>query len=352
MKRYSLTLEILSPIHIGTEQEYDPSQYHIRNHMFYQFSFENFYEDLSADEQKTFLDLVETDNLLGIRDFIAEHFRPEQANYRVPVTERVARIYRDRYHTLENQLLIAPFIRDPGSYQPYIPGSTLKGAVRTGVISGLGLRSGYEKRALQNNAKNFEFLLLRAQSERGNRKRNEIRKDPFRGIQIVDIAGRDLPMMIGGIFNCARSRAGNSKLNMVSIQMWKEVLLGRLNGEAVTLQGELRYSDELFAKRAFHLKLELFDMLQMCNEFYQTELTREMEFYERNQDVLVLLEKIKREVIGRGQTLLRMGRFSGVYAVTVEKYRDPRPPGRRGWGNSRNLFAARYPMGWAKLSIS
>jgi hypothetical protein len=50
---------------------------------------------------------------------------------------------------------------------------------------------------------------------------------------------------------------------------------------------------------------------------------------------------------------MRLGRFSGVESVTLDNYRNPKPPGGKTiWGTSRNLTEGLYPMGWVKVEVS
>jgi hypothetical protein len=52
------------------------------------------------------------------------------------------------------------------------------------------------------------------------------------------------------------------------------------------------------------------------------------------------------------ETFIRLGRFSGIESVTLDKYRDPTPLGKhRVWGTSKNLVDDIYPLGWAKLNF-
>ncbi|MBI5142700.1 MAG: hypothetical protein HZA20_11020 [Nitrospirae bacterium] len=48
-----------------------------------------------------------------------------------------------------------------------------------------------------------------------------------------------------------------------------------------------------------------------------------------------------------------LGRFSGAESVTLDGYRNPRPPGnRRVWGTSRFMVEQMYPLGWVKVSVN
>jgi len=62
-------------------------------------------------------------------------------------------------------------------------------------------------------------------------------------------------------------------------------------------------------------------------------------------------EALLNEEIEDNSFLIRVGRFSGVESVTLDNYRNPRPPGKGIWGKSRNLAQMKYPMGWIKVKV-
>lgn len=349
MKIYPITLEILSPVHIGTGTEYSPLEYLIKDRIFYQFSPEEIYPNWSAQLQRQFSDLVENENPVALRRFFTEHLQPEQSNYGMAVTGGVAKIYRDRFDEVENQLLISPFIRTSSRYTPYLPGSSVKGALRTGVINGLAQQQHPPKSLAKN--RNFEFILLKAQERRRDgRWRDKMDKDPFRAIKFSDIYFNNDEMSVGEVKNCAKSRR-TGRVEFISIQMFKEALGGKISGNRVQLHGELRWDEQLFRRHAFEQKLDVDMVLKMCRSFYGNELQRELTFYEDAADIYKLLHPLSEEKLAANQTLLRLGRFSGVYAVTIDEYRDPRPPKGKSWGKTRNLFDSKYPMGWIKLTV-
>ncbi len=89
-------------------------------------------------------------------------------------------------------------------------------------------------------------------------------------------------------------------------------------------------------------------IIEACNSFYSEEFRREQEFYEFAVDMGDIINSMRNLLrVGSNECLIRVGRFSGVYAVTINK----RKPHNRKWGTTRNLFEGKYPMGWMKIKF-
>ncbi|EXI76885.1 MAG TPA: type III-A CRISPR-associated RAMP protein Csm5 [Candidatus Accumulibacter phosphatis] len=140
-----LALTPLSPIHIGCGEDFDPTNYLIEGETLFGF-------DASRarlpDQLATRLGELGTKaDLLGIQRFFREqreHFKPH-AQLLIPVAAGVAHEYEQRVgrvanreangKSVVNQLFIERASHSNG--RPYIPGSSLKGALRTAIVDDL-----------------------------------------------------------------------------------------------------------------------------------------------------------------------------------------------------------------------
>jgi CRISPR-associated protein Csm5 len=59
MKSYKLKLTALTPIHIGTGEHYEPTNFVIDGGYLYEFDEIKFYEKLDKEQQENFLNAVE-----------------------------------------------------------------------------------------------------------------------------------------------------------------------------------------------------------------------------------------------------------------------------------------------------
>lgn len=136
MKTYNLKCEILSPVHIGSGQEIDPLNYVIENGTFYKISMERFIFSMSATKRLEFESVLKKNDLMGIRTFVSDNFnKAADAVYSEKVSPRIETLYKSKLGDVQNQLLVSPFIRTQGDAVPLFPGSSLKGSIRTAVIS-------------------------------------------------------------------------------------------------------------------------------------------------------------------------------------------------------------------------
>jgi len=147
LKTYRLALTPLSPIHIGCGEDFEPTNYVIEDGVLYGFDPSR---AVLTDVQKAKLtDASNRASLLGIQRFFrgnAKTFKA-QADVLIPVSKGVADKYeRDvgRAVNIEangnrvfNQLFIERCSYTGQQSQPYIPGSSFKGAIRTAWLDEL-----------------------------------------------------------------------------------------------------------------------------------------------------------------------------------------------------------------------
>jgi len=342
MKMYKLKCEILSPLHIGAGGQLDPMNYIIKEGMLYTYSFDRFIYGLD-DKQKTELeDILDNGNLVALRKFVYERMNPEtNCLYSIRVLSSIAALYKGKIEDIQNQLLINPFIRTGIEPQPLIPGSSIKGAIRTAIVSELAVKSGLPKPRDFKEEIQFETRILKCR---------DAKEDPFRGLKIKDAALFNEDTFICKVQNLSKKLGGGVKSN--DIQLICEVTNSTVSGKAVDFELALAFDDDLYSTKFPSGKLSKEQIIQSCNNFYKPKMQDEHEKFYRRSDVEAYSKKIIDTTLDANSFLLRVGRFSGVESVTLDKYRNPRPPGnKRVWGTSRNLADGKYPMGWVKATF-
>ena len=339
MKRYRINIEILSPVHIGTNEELDPLNYIIKESVFYRINLEKFLVDLEESLKQDFYGLVDSDDINGLRKFIIDNCDLSKYSlYSASVTKNIQDNYTRNIGNINNQLLVDPFIRSFNSFNAYIPGSSLKGAIRTAIISERAKNKRYDKND-RNLPKYFEGDVLSYGKD--------IRKDPFRTLKIDDTPLPEGSIFIAEIFNMVLARGGMA--NFKGMQIFKEVTESMVSKAPISLDTYLSIDDNLQEKRAVSSNITLQEIIESCNKFYSPKLEKEhIKFYAR-APVRESSEKLLNIKLSKNQFLLRLGRFSQVECVTVDNFRNPKS--RKGWGNSRNICEKKYPMGWIKISL-
>lgn len=343
MKKYKLKCKILSPIHIGTGSEIEPFDYIIKENKFYKISLENFLLNLDNRDKEKFNILVSKNNVNEIRKFIIENWDAEKyaVEFFCDVSTEVNKIYQENINNIENQLLINPFIRAKVNNLPYIPGSSIKGAIRTAIISELGKKKNYIK-----NIRNIEAEVLNCQNDNGFL---DPKKDPFRAIKISDGFLSLNSTIILKIVNVSKDKFG--KLKSLKIQMLNEVTHSYISGKNIEFETELIVDNNLQQTHFLKTIIDIESIKELCNSFYQTKIVDEdKNFYQRTS-----LERFSHDLcvqkFENNSFLIRLGRFSGVENVTLDKYRDPNVPKGKGWGKTKNICEMKYPLGWLKITF-
>lgn len=303
------------------------------------------------------LELIDKDNLTVLRQFIADKINPERYSlYSADITKSISHMYTDKLNDFENQLLIEPFFRDGFNQWACLPGSSLKGAIRTAVLDELGHNPVLNEEE-RRDTRLVEPKILKYVEPRQGRERAEIRKDPFRTIKIRDIPLPEKSTLITRVENMAVN-SRNGRLSPTGVSMNCEVTHSPMTGKSIPFTGELVIAPELAEKRGVSDRLDTASqpngiisfICSSCNNFYQDCMQKEYEkFYQDQQEVGKYSQKLLDTKLGKNECLIRVGRFSHVEGVTLNPpYRHPY---NRKYGSSRNLCEGLFPMGWIKLKF-
>ena len=230
MKRYRLYGEVLTPIHIGSGVVIEPYEYMISEDRLYKIDLAELLISLEDTEREEILGLLEKD-ILGFRGFIRNRVDLSRySQFSVRVSSKVSHLYEEKLDELKNQLLIGLFIRSLN--QPYIPGSSLKGALRTAVI--FHLISGKTGEGFSDR---LEGNILGCLDNRGFL---DPSSDPFRAIKIRDVS---LEKDSTAIEEIETFRNDGGILKDMGMQVIKEVVSPKTSFET-----ELLIDDDLFRK--------------------------------------------------------------------------------------------------------
>ncbi|MGR3318190.1 MAG: type III-A CRISPR-associated RAMP protein Csm5 [Candidatus Anammoxibacter sp.] len=342
MKKYKLKCELLSPLHIGTGDEIDPLNYIIKEDQFHKISLERFVADMSDIDRDKFEKLVEKGNLIKLRRYVSENIDLETGSiYSTAVSSNVITIYKSKIGNIQNQLLVSPFIRTQGGTTPFVPGSSIKGSIRTAVINDLSNKSSLPKPKYPREEYEFESKVLGCK---------DAKNDPFRGIKIADAHLENDSTIIREVKNVSRRNDGNLQSN--NIQIICEVTNSFITGTIVNFETEIAFDDALFSTNYLSKKITLEQIIKSCNSFYKDKLEEEHQKHYKDTEA----DQFSTMIINNAKTdtnsfILRLGRFSGVESVTIDNYRNPRPPGNKtSWGGTRNIAEMKYPMGWVRVT--
>ncbi len=382
----------LAPIHIGTGVDYDPTNYVIEGEALYEFEVEALADVLSADDRAAFSQLTERQPddamLRAIQKFFYDRrFHLAQvAQRRLPVQPGVATLYQQRVGQIAqqesrgrriiNQLAISRTAWNPVTGWPFLPGSSVKGAIRTALLDQVNNGAPplpHEEKGLHE----FQGRLFRyAEPREEGRWKIVLERDPLRLIQLADAVWQshaDLPATeIAFALNKPKastsgSTGSTSRTDSMLLQ-WLECIspfryrafAGQLTVQSlgnVTRPGKVPAEDMRFNMR---------QIADACNRFYRPILERELallgarKWIDRDWEQAITAV-LNLDHLTQGHAfLLRVGRHSGAESVTVNgarrisTWRGRRQPSKEAteattiWlaAKERNQETGLLPFGW------
>lgn len=346
----SVTLHItpLSPIHIGAGEDYEPTNYVMEEGTLFAFDSDVASKVLTEKQRKDLLEMVSKptrraeDMIKQVQDFFYHNRKllAAASNHSLPVSEGVANLYQNRVGKdanresggkgVINKLVIERTFYNPYDQQPVIPGSSIKGAIRTAMLD-----------HLNNNHR----LSSDIQSLKPNQRNNALQKELFKGSFASD------PMRLISLAdaNVSQNKVFQSEIRFAVDHKKKQVLKNGQELEANApyqlleclppmryrnFQSSLNVQDlqGLSGKNTPDTKLRWSarDIALACNSFYYPRFKTEMELLQERGFLssnwgktvdAILSGNIFQQMKAGKAFLLRVGRHSGAESVTLNGLR-------------------------------
>lgn len=151
LQRHHLYLTPLSPLHLGTGEDYQPTEYVISDGILYVF--DPAQAILSEAQYDELMSVAQRGSFIEIQKYFKKHAETfkDYAYKTIGVSRTLEKEYNDklgetvqqegRGKKVHNQLTIECTAVNPLTHQPYIPGSAFKGSVRTALLNALSGQS-------------------------------------------------------------------------------------------------------------------------------------------------------------------------------------------------------------------
>ncbi len=353
---YRLLITPLSPVHIGTGESYEPTNYVIDDGVLHEFDTGAAMAALSDADRKTLLEIGNRPPDVGMIEALQRFFHERRAALmthaiqRIPVLPAVADLYAKRVgqtanreadgKKVINKLEIDRTSFNPVTRLPVLFGSSIKGAIRTALLDHVnGGRPAQERKGLHE----FQGRLFRYYDENA-RPRMALERDPMRLVRLTDAVWTgeaDLPaaqvrLAVNRKKAPVRDEQGRLRKSQAESKDLYQILecipgwhyrafTGQLTVQS--LAGlENRHNDKL---PAANLRFDLMRIAQACNAFYRPILEEERRqlrgrgYLDAQWDkTLETLLKGQAEKFQSGKLfLLRVGRHSGAESVTLNGVR-------------------------------
>lgn len=353
---YPFQIEVLTPVHIGAGKDFEPMEYVVRNVAMgnYQIWLIDTPAWLAANYEKPEIasaldsgDLDALRHLLNVSsnvgDFILGRIpvRNTELAGQIMSTHDTARSKgRPGSSAHAPRAEIMAFTRNPFTHMPYIPASSLKGAISTALTDALGDDpSPTRKTTLKQSAskKDYEDILTEIYGKIGEHAMKALKM-------------RDIPLPPG--LTSVRSAIGR---DLGSAKPMPKTPCETLDPCSGKLFGNLRLAgkDGIAAISLPNKRIIRHgELSEICNKFYLKRFRDELEkFYGTNwfpgtrealKPVLDRLATLKSE----SEILLRVGRYSHIECMLVAAEMPKKPLGP---GLSRTLADGLLPFGWIIL---
>jgi CRISPR-associated protein Csm5 len=363
-------LHILSPVHIGCDDVYEPTSFVIDEHKQILIEFDPLKLIYILDQkEKAELEKVSMgDDLINIFKFIKKAYKPQVGDREVEVVPALLNQYKkilsmsrfDR-RTVINQFEISRTAYNSHDNIPYIPGSSLKGALRTAYLSKIAKDKGV-KNWWEMPGRNIRNKRLSKELEE-NLLDGKFHTDPFRLVKVSDL--QPVNGVKTKIVYAVNKKKKQSRFAARGpFQILETIQEGEVFEGVINIQ-----KPERSANISNPVTRET--VLNSLDYFYksicETEDGTTLKNIDASSKVLNTIRSRYKDTMGTSTFLVRIGRHSGAESVTIENNRYIKIMQGRGttpkysdqattiWlasdTPSPNSNSDLLPFGWAILTI-
>ncbi len=346
-------LEFLSPVHIGSGEMLSPLEYQIfeeqsGQYIVYTIDFDGWINSLTPDEAKAVASKFSLSNQTQIWEYLRNTIdRNVFIKIKSKTNEEIHQKYKVRLKgTNKSENELAPAIRNAYTSAIVIPGSSIKGAIRTAIID-----YRYKKELKQayrmGTTYGKESWNYEAELEHWF---GDIKENAFKQLKVSDFELLPDESEFVQAVQYAKNNPEERLMNPVCevAPIWAKPKYGKIYLGSFTAH---EYAKKTLEDWTFE------NLCKVCNQFYLKRFNAEYEkFYKLPHFVQArnFIDGIRNKVQTENALLLRIGHYSHVECVTVEnaapktrpnpKTKKPMP-----FGTTRTLADGKYPFGWVLL---
>jgi len=325
-------VQVISPLHIGDGEEITPLEFFESNNKLVVYNLNkrlindsNFLEELL---QRT--DRIKNYHEYFLRDLLtnAEKENKEFYRYTIDINENTL-LLLDKQFRKSNRADIRTIVKDVNDHV-YIPGSSLKGALRT-AFAYMVLREDDRLRDTLERKIKEAIIIPGSYRNRVEKiysavediifrpfKSSDAKKDIFRMLRVSDLLSSDHKLGVVGTKTLAR-RGLLGYINLLEAVMAESSFEGEID-----LNIELgRFKEKLGWKILDTLSVSTDILLNACRSFYGDLIRFEKQYFQRhpNRREVASVERfynvLENVTVDKNETLVRIGMGSGYYWKTL-----------------------------------
>ncbi len=362
---YRLEFTPLSPVHIGSGLTVEPYEYLIEkqegNWFLFVLDLPRLIQDLDRVQRQELDKALHRADFPMLRSWLRNNACVNHhARYHIQIQDGAVKDLNQIVEDPNSKGQIDLFCRRASDGVPYIPGSSIKGAIRTAVIDYL-LKSKKDIQAeqyVENKGGNIQLeALALGNIDRSHGQRGNLYRDPFRQLAISDIHLQSDSCYIDRI-KIVRppTQGGTPRPSEEKIKIYRDMTWSYLDGETVSYTGQARLFSKLAHSRsngdaALSRSLSTSEIVEACNAYYMPEVEQQLDRFTprtegNDRDIREpLLQAV--EDLRENECVIRLGRHTHFECMT---FSDPfnKPP-EKGKGKTRSYVDGSLPLGWARL---
>jgi CRISPR-associated protein Csm5 len=333
MQNKQITISTLSPVHIGCDEDYVPTNFVIKNNLLHYFDIVSLVDELTEAERTT---LGNQQTIGAVQQFFKskrDRLTP-LASHLVEMASDIANEYEDKAGKPTQQgaggaptynlFPIARTAYNPLDASPYLPGSSLKGSMRTAWLNAVN-KGQYLQPADKIDKKNINRTL---QQRLLGYTSGKFENDPLRHLLVADAHdpedGEPAPAQV---LYAVSKKKRLSERSTPELKVFLEAMHGLLPD---AFSGEIRFTGD---------KISWATLCDACNSFYIPQLQAELNHPHLSPMLNDAWRMLVNELLNgelnelrqqRQGFLLRVGKHSGAESVTLNGVRDIKILGKQG----------------------
>lgn len=316
-------LRVVSPVHLGCDEAYEPMSFVLDENKKLLTSFDpfDFLRGLNTQEKKTFTEICRKGTIASILEIYKFMRHRNIPGHDVAVCHGLINHYQKTLalppqELTRNPLELTNFVIQrsafiPDTSKPYIPGSAIKGALRTAYLNGLAAKKKIPTSGGRNAAQDLERNLLEG---------GKFATDPFRMLKVSDFTpvGKVKTRIIYAV---NRKKNPSTSAGSGLYQILEVIEPGScFEGYISVLRPE--------EKAGIKTPLTIDKLFGSAGIFFSKERQRE------KKELRALGIESPEINSHDSHVVLRIGRHSGAESVTIEGHRNIKiTPG--GWRNAK-----------------
>ena len=374
-KKYNVKLIPLTDIYIGSGKDIEAYEYTVKDKYMYRIDMSEVFYKMNDSEKENFYKILQENNFFNIRSWIYNNYKEKWGYiYKEKVSSDFEKYYKEKLDdkSQENsQLSISEFIGY--NNKKYIPGSSIKGALRTAFIysdflenekkyeikSSYEIKNGkrvYNRKEIDKEAKIMESEVLLAEKEDryGNKKGEKLglepKKDPFKTVKIFDTEEIELEKFSVNVLQIKEGNLFCEVLNGTynEIKKTKKVNFEKgINFNIILTEYSLKDNSMMDYKKNLGIKKLLDSLDDKMENILNFEIEKEREKDSYNlRSFYEFLKKIFNSFKNKNISLVRIGKYTGFNDKTINLLTTN--PSE----NSRTILDENnYPMGWVLIKV-